>query len=152
MSQRPRPQDPPEATLRGAILAFLLGTACANASAGRPGIDYPLPPEPPVFSAPLPLEDKPPGSRKDTPARLLKSTKPVYPRWAREHKIQGTVTIEVLVDERGKVARWEILKSIPSLDAAAVQCVRQWVFSPAIVRGRPAATTTMAPVTFKLER
>ncbi len=131
----------------------LLGSACASkAAAGRPGIDYPIPPEPPVFSAPLPLEDKPPGSRKDAPARLVKSTKPVYPRWALDHKIEGTVTIELLVDERGKVVRWEILKSIPSLDAAAVQCVRQWVFSPAIVRGRHAATTTMAPVTFTMER
>ena len=38
----------------------------------------------------------------------------------------------------------------PALDAAALQTVQQWVFSPAIKNGRPVATVASAPVTFRI--
>ena len=37
-----------------------------------------------------------------------------------------------------------------ALDAAAIQTVRQWVFSPAIKGGRPVATIAQAPVSFRI--
>jgi len=45
---------------------------------------------------------------------------------------------------------WEILKSIPSLDAAAVRCVRQWAYAPALSRGRRIPTLVKVPVDFKI--
>ena len=136
----------------GILLAALLSSACVfNRPKGRPGIDYETPPVPPPFSAPVPLDGNAPVSGKDAPPRLLRKTTPVYPRWARQHKIEGTVMMDVLIDETGKVVWWDILKSIPSLDAAAVRCVRQWVFSPGLARGRPIPTIVKAPVTFKIE-
>ena len=36
------------------------------------------------------------------------------------------------------------------LDAAALQTVYQWVFSPAVKGGRPVATVASAPVTFRI--
>jgi protein TonB len=86
----------------------------------------------------------------DQPPRLLKSSKPVYPQEAFIKKIEGTVLLEILIDTNGRVARARVLQSIPQLDAAALQTVYQWIFSPAIKHGRPVATIAQAPVGFKI--
>src|SRR6187455_2031431 len=109
-----------------AALLLPLVSACAlKRSPGRPGIDWEIPAQPPPFSAPPPLDETAPASGKDAPPRLLKATKPVYPKWAFAHGIEGTVMMDILIDDKGKVVWWDILKSIPALDAAAVRCVRQ---------------------------
>ncbi len=72
----------------------------------------------------------------DQPPRLLKKTQPVYPQEAFIKKIEGTVMLEILIGVDGRVGRARVLRSIPQLDAAAIQSVRQWIFSPAIKGGR----------------
>jgi periplasmic protein TonB len=86
----------------------------------------------------------------DQPPRPIKITKPVYPQEAFVKKIEGTVVLEILIDMNGRVIRARVLQPIPALDAAAIQCVQQWVFSPAIKRGRPVATIAQAPVNFRI--
>ncbi|MBK5256904.1 MAG: energy transducer TonB [Vicinamibacteria bacterium] len=86
----------------------------------------------------------------DQPPRLLKQTRPVYPQEAFIKKIEGVVTLEILIGVDGRVGRARVLRSIPQLDAAAIQTVRQWVFSPAIKGGRPVPTTAQAPVSFRI--
>ncbi len=86
----------------------------------------------------------------DQPPRLLKMTRPVYPQEAFIKKIEGVVTLEIVIGIDGKVGRARVLRSIPQLDNAAIQTVRQWVFSPAIKGGRPVATIANAPVSFRI--
>lgn len=86
----------------------------------------------------------------DQPPRLLKQTRPVYPQEAFIKKIEGIVMLEILIGVDGRVGRTKVLRSIPQLDAAAVQTVRQWVFSPAIKGGRPVPTIANAPVSFRI--
>lgn len=86
----------------------------------------------------------------DQPPRLLKSTKPVYPQEAFIKKIEGTVLLEILIDTNGRVSRARVIQSIPLLDAAALQTVYQWIFSPAVKHGRPVPTIAQAPVGFKI--
>ena len=86
----------------------------------------------------------------DQPPRLLKKTQPVYPQEAFIKKVEGVVTLEILIGVDGRVGRARVLRSIPQLDAAAIQTVRQWIFSPAIKAGRPVATLANAPVSFRI--
>jgi len=86
----------------------------------------------------------------DQPPRAIKITKPIYPQEAFVKKIEGTVLLEILIDMNGHVIRARVLQPIPALDAAAIQCVQQWVFSPAMKRGRPVATIAQAPVNFRI--
>jgi protein TonB len=84
----------------------------------------------------------------DSPARLLRQTKPRYPQDAFVKKVQGVVLIEFVIDSTGRVARARVIHSIPLLDAAALEAVRTWIFSPAVKHGRAVATLAHAPVSF----
>jgi periplasmic protein TonB len=86
----------------------------------------------------------------DQPPRPIKITKPQYPQEAFVKKIEGTVEVEILIDSSGNVTRARVIQSIPALDAAAVQTVYQWRFSPAIKNGHPVATIARAPVQFRI--
>ena len=86
----------------------------------------------------------------DQAPRGIKITRPQYPQEAFVKKIEGTVELEILIDANGRVIRARVVKSIPLLDAAAIQTVQQWIFSPAIKNGRPVATVASAPVTFRI--
>lgn len=86
----------------------------------------------------------------DQPPRLLRMTQPRYPNEAFVKKIEGVVELEILIDSSGNVARARVVRSIPLLDAAAIACVREWRFSPAVKNGRPVATIARAPVSFRI--
>jgi len=86
----------------------------------------------------------------DQPPRLLKQPKPQYSSEAFLKKIEGTVELEILIGIDGRVKSVRVMRSIPLLDAAAIQCVYQWVFTPAIKHGRPVATIATAPVAFRI--
>jgi len=87
----------------------------------------------------------------DQPPRLLSQTKPQYPQEAFIKKIEGTVTLAIVIDVTGHVSQTRVVRSVmPELDRAAIQCVRQWVFSPAMKRGRAVAAPASVPVSFKI--
>jgi protein TonB len=62
--------------------------------------------------------------------------RPEYPHDAFTKKIEGVVVVEILIDDTGRVARMRIVQSVPLLDAAALDAVRQWIFLPAVRHGR----------------
>jgi TonB family protein len=86
----------------------------------------------------------------DSPPRPIKITRPQYPYEAFTTKVEGTVTVEILIDSTGRVARARVIQSVPLLDAAALQTVYQWVFQPAIKGGRPVPTIAHAPINFRI--
>lgn len=137
------------------LLAVALGSACSlNAGRVGPAGPYELPPESPPFPANAVPSGVSPAAfdttQGDAPPRLLRQARPEYPRWAFDRKISGVVMLEIAIDITGEVTAWKIIKSIPELDAAAVNCVRQWRFSPALVRGEPVVTIARAPVSFRI--
>jgi periplasmic protein TonB len=86
----------------------------------------------------------------DQAPRPIKITRPQYPQDAFIKKIEGKVVLEILIDSTGHVVKARIVQSVPMLDQAAVQTVYQWVFSPAMKKGRPVATIALAPVDFRI--
>lgn len=91
-----------------------------------------------------------PEAQPDRPARPLKLSKPRYPQEAFVKRIEGTVELEILIDHLGRVVEARVTKSIPLLDVAAVETVRQWLFTPAVKDGHPVASRARAPVTFRI--
>lgn len=86
-----------------------------------------------------------------TPPRKTRDVKPVYPPLAQEARASGQVVMEALVDESGNVARARVTKSIPMLDQAALDCVAQWKFSPAVANGTPVPFRAVVMVNFELK-
>jgi len=85
------------------------------------------------------------------PPKLIKKVKPVYPIIARNKGVEGTVTLQVITDIYGKVKNVKVLESIPLLDQAAIDAVRQWVFETMVIDGEPRRTMFKVWVTFKVK-
>ena len=76
----------------------------------------------------------------------------VYPKEAKDKKIEGKVFVLAYIDENGNVINSEIIKSVnPLLDSAAVQAVRQVKFIPAKNDGKNVKVQVTIPIVFKLK-
>lgn len=84
--------------------------------------------------------------------KKIRHVPPVYPEIARQARVQGVVIVEVLVDERGEVSDVKVLRSVPLLDQAAVDAVRQWRYTPTLLNGLPVRVVMTATVNFSLDR
>lgn len=85
------------------------------------------------------------------PPERTYSVDPVYPEAARQARIEGTVILEALIGEEGRVIDTRILRSIPLLDQAARETVEQWHFTPTVVDGRPVKVVQTVTVQFALQ-
>lgn len=90
------------------------------------------------------------GGQFKPPAKL-RDVKPLYPPEAQVTGVQGVVIIEAIIDASGQVAATRVLRSIPMLDAAAVEAVGQWLFTPSLVNGVPTAVMMTTTVNFRLQ-
>lgn len=78
--------------------------------------------------------------------KVLHRVEPRYTREARANGIQGTVLLQVSVDDTGKPSAISVLSPIGfGLDARAVEAVQQWTFQP--IRG-----VTTVEVKFRIFR
>jgi protein TonB len=91
-----------------------------------------------------------PVSGVERPPRLVRQTKPVYPQEAFRTRVDGEVLLEIVIDAYGKVAQARVLRSIPLLDASAIEAVYEWRFEPALKHGRPVPALGRATVRFSL--
>ncbi len=69
----------------------------------------------------------------DTAPQAIKQVSPNYPELARAAGAEGTVWIEVTIDENGRVIAARVVKSttIQSLNEAAKDAAMGWLFTPA---------------------
>jgi protein TonB len=114
-----------------------------------------LPPPPPV----APDDDEPPlFVPYDEPPEIIGGyaalfSKLEYPEIARRAGIEGTVIINVEVDEKGAIRRMEVLKGSArgtGFEEAAIKALKQMKWKPAYVRDRPIKVWVTIPVKFKL--
>ena len=75
---------------------------------------------------------------------------PVYPDIARDAGVEGQVVVQALVGKDGRVKDVRIVKSVPMLDKAAEDAVRQYVFKPALSNNKPVAVWVAVPIKFTL--
>ncbi|MGD0782110.1 MAG: energy transducer TonB [Candidatus Aminicenantales bacterium] len=82
--------------------------------------------------------------------KLVRRVDPLYPEIARQARIEGVVIIEAGTDIYGRVRSARVLRSIPLLDQAALDAVRQWIYEPLVLNGRPRGVLFTVTVKFKL--
>ena len=90
------------------------------------------------------------GGNIPTPTKI-KDVRPVYPPDAIQARIQGVVIIEATIGKDGAVEKARVLRSIPLLDPAALDAVRQWRFTPTTLNGEPVPVIMTVTVQFSLQ-
>jgi protein TonB len=100
------------------------------------------PPPPPTGPVRVGLDVKEP--------RKVKDVRPVYPSIAVQGRIEGTVVLECVIDPRGRVVEVQVLEGLPLLDEAALEAVRQWVYTPTLINGVPTSVIMTVKVRFRL--
>jgi protein TonB len=89
------------------------------------------------------------GGEVERPVKV-KNVVPEYPPLALQARVQGVVILECTISPRGAVSDVEVLRGIPLLNDAAVDAVRQWVYTPTLLNGVPVPVIMTVTVHFQL--
>ena len=87
------------------------------------------------------------GGQIKAPTKI-KDVKPLYPAIAQQARVGGVVTIEATIGSDGKVTDAKVVRSIPMLDQAALDAVRQWEYTPTLLNGVPVPVLTTININF----
>ncbi|HEX8844349.1 MAG TPA: TonB family protein [Pyrinomonadaceae bacterium] len=130
----------------------------AGAGTGGGGA-APPPPQPAPKPVPTPLPSgvafsygkaRAPISGGVLNAKAQVLPKPAYPPIAKAAKASGTVTVQVTVDESGKVIAARAVSGHPLLQAAAAEAARRATFTPTKLSGQPVKVAGVITYNFLL--
>jgi protein TonB len=82
--------------------------------------------------------------------QLKRKVTPVYPKEARDQRIQGTVRLHIVVGPDGKVLQAEVISGHPLLAQAALDAVRKREYKPILLNGVPVEVDTTVDTVFSL--
>jgi TonB family protein len=83
--------------------------------------------------------------------RVLSEVKPIYPSEAKNNKIEGAVVLNVLIDEKGVVRQVDVIDGPEIFKIEALQAMKKFKFSAAMVSGKAVAVKIRYVINFKLE-
>jgi periplasmic protein TonB len=139
-----KPETGVESGVKG-VVGGVEGGVVGGVSGGIVGGLSEAPPPPPPPAAPVRV-----GGNIKAPQKI-KDVKPQYPAIAQSARVQGVVIIEATIGPNGQVQEAKVLRSIPLLDQAALDAVRQWVFTPTLLNGVPVPVIMTVTVNFTLQ-
>ena len=82
------------------------------------------------------------------PPVKIRDVRPVYPEVARAAGVAGVVILEARIATDGSVEEAHVLRSIPLLDQAALDAVKQWQFMPTLLNGVPTPVIMTVTINF----
>jgi TonB family protein len=85
------------------------------------------------------------------PPTKLTNVNPTYPVEAQRNRIQGVVILELMLGTDGGVESVKVVRSVPELDAAAVDAVKQWTYTPTLVNDIAQRVVLTVTVSFNLQ-
>lgn len=127
----------------------------AGADGGSDARDFGVIPGVPLVQPPPPTPPARQAIRLHSgiqPPRKILDVTPSYPTLARAARQEGVVILETVIDMTGAVEAVRVLKGYPLLDQAAVDAVRRWRFTPALLNGQPVPVVMTVTVNFTLQR
>jgi TonB family protein len=133
-----QPKGPPQKVVGGVVGGVAGGVAG--------GVDAPPPPPPPPPPPTVPMRV---GGAIHAPRRIT-NVNPIYPAIAQNARVQGVVIIEATIGTTGEVKDARVLRSIPLLDQAALDAVKQWRYEPTLLNGTAVPIIMTVTVNFAL--
>jgi protein TonB len=85
------------------------------------------------------------------PARVVRRVEPRYPQVMVHARMAAVVTVSCIVGKDGSIREPTIIKSsYPPFNAAVLDALKQWTFTPGTMRGQPVDTWFELTVSFNL--
>jgi TonB family protein len=81
---------------------------------------------------------------------LIESKRPEYPPLAKAAHIQGVVKMNVTIGEDGTVRNIEVISGHPLLVPPSMEAVKDWIYRPTLLNGKPVEVITQVEVNFTL--
>ncbi len=81
-------------------------------------------------------------------AKLMKKVIPEYPSLAKTARLSGVVHLLGVIAKDGTIQNLELISGHPILASAALAAVRQWVYQPTLLNGRPVEVIAPIDVNF----
>jgi len=88
------------------------------------------------------------GGNIATPRKIV-DVRPVTPPEAVKADVRGVVIVEIVIGPDGAVRDAKVLRSIPPLNQAAIDTVRQWRYEPTLLNGMPVPVIMTVTVNFQ---
>lgn len=90
----------------------------------------------------------------DTPPRLKRYTRPLYPSRAKGQRVEGKVFVRCVVSAGGNVKEAKIIRADPAgyFESSALKSVKKWTFVPARLEGKKVAVFVDIPLSFSLDK
>jgi protein TonB len=134
------PPAPPNAVVGNYVADPVLppssASSCVSCTGNSTG---PVVRVPETTPPPVPLPVKPPSTLKVSlgvlVAKAISLPQPQYPPLAKQIRIQGPVTVQILVDEEGRVVTAQPVSGHPTLLAAAKEAALRARFTPTKLSG-----------------
>jgi protein TonB len=139
--EAPRPSVGLSEGVPGGVEGGIPGGTIGGVVGGLPS----APPPPPPPAAPVRV-----GGNIKAPTKV-RHVNPVYPPIAQSARVSGVVIIEATIGPDGRVKDAKVLRSIPLLDQAALDAVKQWQFTPTLLNGVPVPVIMTVTVNFTLQ-
>jgi protein TonB len=152
--------DAPAPLVENPVLAGIPGGVPGGQANGVIGgiilstLPGPPPPPPPPAKH---LEEPPPATPEivrvggDVQAALVvREVEPNYPPLAKQARISGTVVMNAIIGRDGSVQDLKLVSGNPLLVESAMQAVRQWVYKPTFLNGKPVEVGTEIDIHFHL--
>lgn len=114
---------------------------------GQPVIEIGAPPKLEPIQKPVPRVI----SKRVINSEALSLPKPPYPALARQIRIQGAVSVQVLIDETGRVVSAKSIAGHPMLIAAAQRAALEARFSPTLLGDQPVKVSGVIIYNFVLQ-
>ncbi|MBC7909629.1 MAG: energy transducer TonB [Pyrinomonadaceae bacterium] len=96
------------------------------------------------------VDDREPVESGVLNGRAISLPQPEYPREARDAKVTGNVTVQVIVDEKGDVISAKAISGHPMLQQAAVDAARQAKFAPTTAGNQPVKVSGLITYNFEI--
>ena len=88
------------------------------------------------------------NGEKVQPAQLISKKDPEYPQIARQSGAQGEVILTATIGLDGRVKNLKVESGHPLLRNAAIAAVKQWVYRPTLLNGKPVESESRISLNF----
>jgi protein TonB len=118
---------------------------------GTAPLDPPKPPDPPKSQPKQPDVVKPLHLASTVlQGKAIEKVVPVYPALAKQIRLAGEVSVEVIISPEGRVESVRVVSGQALFVKTAQDAARSWRFEPTILNGVPVRVTGVITFVFKL--